>query len=63
MPAENGHLLFVGSPTGYSLREAPGDPPRVGDEVEVDGRTLVVSKVGPSPLPGDPRPCAYADGK
>jgi hypothetical protein len=33
--------------------------PVVGAEVEHDGQTLVVTKVGPSPLPGDVRLCAY----
>jgi hypothetical protein len=65
MPDENGsgnrgYLLFVWSPTGYTLRELEGEPPRVGDEIE-DG--LVVSKVGISPLPGDARACAYSMGK
>jgi hypothetical protein len=55
-----GYVLFVWSPTGYSLREQPGEVPRVGDEVE---EGLVVTKVGPSPVPGDTRPCAYSMGK
>ena len=58
-----GHVLFVWSPTGYTLREAEGDPPPVGYEFEENGRTLVVTKVGASPLPGDPRPCAFSVGK
>jgi len=33
--------------------------PAVGSEVETDGTTLLVTKVGPSPLPHDKRPCAY----
>ena len=55
-----GYVLFVWSPTGYSLRDREGDPPHVGDEVE-DG--LVVTKIGPSPVPGDTRTCAYSIGK
>jgi hypothetical protein len=31
----------------------------VGDEVEEDGARLRVSKLAPSPLPGDERSCAY----
>jgi hypothetical protein len=54
-----GHLLFVWKTSGYELREADGDVPAVGAEVEQDGQTLRVSKVGPSPLPGDKRLCAY----
>ena len=55
-----GHVLFLWSPTGYSLREAEGPPPPVGRELEHAGRRLVVVKIGASPLPGDTRPCAYA---
>jgi len=55
-----GYLLFVWSPTGYTLKEMDGKPPAVGAEVE-DG--LVVSKVGLSPLPGDTRACVYSMGK
>lgn len=57
-----GYLIFVWSPTGYELREQEGDPPEVGDQVEVDGRTLLITKLGPSPLPGDDRVCAYSSG-
>jgi len=54
------YLLFVSQPTGYELRERDGDPPSIGDmvEEEEDGR-MRVSKIGPSPLPGDSRRCAY----
>jgi hypothetical protein len=55
-----GHVLFLWSPTGYTLREAAGPPPSVGHELEHGGRRLVVVKIGASPLPGDTRPCAYA---
>ena len=54
-----GHLLFVWKPSGYELREQEGEPPSVGSEVEQDGQTMRVTKVAPSPLPGDERPCAY----
>ena len=58
--ADGRYLLFVWKPTGYELREAEGELPAVGAEVEQDdGRRLRVSKVGVSPLPGDDRPCAY----
>jgi hypothetical protein len=53
------HLLFVWRPSGYELREEPGDAPAVGSEVERDGEHLRVTKVAPSPLPGDRRECAY----
>lgn len=56
----NGYLLFVSKPTGYELRERDGDLPALGDVVEEDGGRLRISKIGPSPLPGDSRRCAYA---
>jgi len=55
----SGFLYFVWAPTGYTLVERSGDPPRPGAEVEDSDGRYVVSKVAPSPLPGDPRPCAY----
>jgi hypothetical protein len=58
-----GYVLFLWSPTGYTLRELEGEPPQVGQELEENGRTLVISKVGASPLPGDARPCAFSVGK
>jgi hypothetical protein len=57
--ADGKYLLFVWTPSGYTLEERDGDPPVVGAEIELDGGRQRVSKVGPSPLPGDPRPCAY----
>jgi hypothetical protein len=58
-----GYLLFVWSPAGYTVRELEGEPPQVGREIEDDGRTLVVTKVGPSPYPADPRLCVYSLGR
>jgi hypothetical protein len=57
------YLLFAWSPAGYALRERTGEPLPVGSELTDDGHQLVVTKVGPSPLPGDDRPCAYTTGK
>ena len=56
-----GHLLFVWSPAGWTLQEREGDAPEVGTTVEDAGRTLRISKVGPSPLPGDRRLCAFTE--
>jgi len=56
------YLLFISKPSGYELREQDGDPPAVGSEIEQDGKTLKVSKIAPSPLPHDKRPCAYLVG-
>ena len=60
--AEGKYLLFISKPTGYELLEREGEPPGVGSEVELDegaGARFVVSKIAPSPLPQDDRPCAY----
>jgi hypothetical protein len=54
-----GHLIFVWKTSGYELRERDGDVPPVGAEVQEDGETLHVTKIAPSPLPGDRRQCAY----
>ena len=58
-----GYLLFVWSPTGYTIREMDGDPPPIGHEFEEGDLKLVVNKIGASPLPGDDRVCAYSVGK
>ena len=57
------YVLFVWSPAGYTLREVEGDLPHVGDELDDNGHTLVVNKIGASPLPGDNRACAFSVGK
>jgi hypothetical protein len=61
MPTEtqSGHLLFVPSPQGYRLELREGETPEHGAQVELDGRTFVVTRVGPSPYPMDARRCAY----
>jgi hypothetical protein len=56
------YLLFVWTPAGYELREQDGEPPSVGDQIEVDERRLSITKLGVSPLPGDARVCAYSMG-
>lgn len=55
----SGHLLFVWSANGWTLKEREGDPPAVGSTVQDGDRTLQISKIGPSPLPGDRRRCAF----
>jgi hypothetical protein len=57
--ADGTYLLFVWTPSGYELREEQGEPPAVGSEVEAANGRLRVTKIAPSPLPNDPRPCAY----
>jgi hypothetical protein len=53
------YLLFVWKPSGWELHQREGDPPAVGEEVEEDTVRMTVTKVAPSPLPGDDRRCAY----
>ena len=53
------YLLFVWKPSGYELVEQEGEAPSVGSSVEVEGKQLRVTKLAPSPLPGDRRVCAY----
>jgi hypothetical protein len=55
----DGYLLFISKPTGYELVPESGEPPAVGEDVEVAGAKLRVSKIAPSPLPRDSRQCAY----
>ncbi|MDH4101979.1 MAG: hypothetical protein OEW52_08360 [Thermoleophilia bacterium] len=55
----SGYLFFVWAPTGYTIVERTGSPPRPGAEVEDGERRYLVSKIAPSPLPGDRRPCVY----
>jgi signal peptidase I len=56
-----GHLRFVWSPAGYELVGYRGEPPAVGAFLNEHERLYRVSKVAHSPLPGDPRPCAYLE--
>jgi hypothetical protein len=58
-PQQSTHLRFLWTASGYELREREGDVPGVGEEVEEDEQRLRVTKVAPSPLPGDLRRCAY----
>jgi hypothetical protein len=53
------HLVFIWSASGYDLREREGEPPEVGASFEEETGRFVVTKVAPSPLPGDTRRCAY----
>ncbi len=60
-PQQRTHLRFVWTTNGYELRERVGEPPAVGEEVEESEKRLRVTKVAPSPLPGDVRRCAYLE--
>jgi hypothetical protein len=58
-PQPRTHLRFVWTTNGYELREREGDAPGLGEEVDEDETRLRVTKVAPSPLPGDLRRCVY----
>jgi hypothetical protein len=53
------YLLFVSKPTGYELRERDGELPQVGTVLDEEEGRMMVTRIGPSPLPGDNRRCAY----
>jgi flavin reductase (DIM6/NTAB) family NADH-FMN oxidoreductase RutF len=53
------HLVFVWTPLGYAIETRPGLPPAPGAALVAGERRHRVTKVAPSPLPGDPRACAY----
>ena len=53
------HLRFVLRAGGYTVTQSEGEPPEIGQLVELDGERFVVAKTGPSPFPYDRRPCAY----
>jgi len=57
------HLLFISTSGGYALVEREGPPPPVGRGIEIPEQAVsfLVRKVGPSPLPNDPRTCAYLE--
>jgi len=61
--AGEGHLLFVPTTAGYLLVERNGPAPPDGDRVELpeQAASFRVAKLGASPLPHDPRVCAYLD--
>jgi hypothetical protein len=55
------HLLFISTSGGYALVEREGPHPSVGHGIQLPEQAVsfVVTKLGPSPLPNDPRICAY----
>jgi hypothetical protein len=56
-----GYVSFFPGEDGYRLRDAAGPCPAVGEELDQDGRSYLVLKVGSSPFPNDARPCAYLE--
>jgi hypothetical protein len=54
-----GYVLFVASAEGYTLLEFAGRLDPDAREIVLDGKAHSVQRVGRSPLPHDPRRCAY----
>lgn len=54
-------VAFVSSPHGYRLHDGAGGAPQRGSVLELEGAPHRVVKIGPSPLPGDPRRCLYVE--
>lgn len=55
------YLVYLSTPGGYRLTEARGLLPGGGDPL--DELDAAVVRVGPSPLPGDSRPCVFATAR
>ncbi len=58
---KGGWIAFVSSPAGYRIVERDGPAPARGDARQLEGGSHRVLLVGPSPLPGDRRRCAYVE--
>lgn len=54
-------LLFVTTSSGYRLVEPGGVAPARGDRVQLAEGSFHVLRLGPSPLPGDRRRCAFLE--
>ncbi len=55
------HVAFAPTDEGYRLVALDGPPPTIGETVTVNGKSLLCTRLGVSPLPLDPRPCAYLE--
>jgi hypothetical protein len=61
--ASRGHVIYAQVAGRYVLIERGGEPPEpdaIVELPEVGGETVLVGRVGKSPLPGNSRPCAFA---
>ena len=52
------HVRLVCRASGYTFEEVDEPPPTLGEPCELDGKTFVVGRFVPSPLPSDCRRCA-----
>jgi hypothetical protein len=57
--AASTHVRFVALPGGYHLTTSEEPCAKAGDRIVVDDYSFLVTKVGRSPLPDDPRPCVF----
>ena len=62
-PAADGWVAFVPSPDGYFLFPQEGSPPACQAAVQLQLGAFLVLRLGPSPLPGDRRRCAFLERK
>ena len=58
---EAGHVLFVPGRDGYALVLRDGAVPGLSEPVALAGANYRVARLGPSPLPGDRRRCAFLE--
>ncbi len=58
-PVQAGHVLVVSAPDGYRLLQRDGPPPDRSAALALEGGAFLVLRLGPSPLPGDRRRCAF----
>jgi hypothetical protein len=54
-------ILVVPTPAGYRLATPRGVVPEPGERLRVEDEWYRVVRVGPSPLPGDGRRCAFLE--
>jgi len=57
----DGFVLFVATPAGYRLVIPDGITPDRGERLCVEEEWYRVLRLGPSPLPGDRRRCAFLE--
>lgn len=55
------HVAFAPGSAGYRLLVREGPVPAVGERLESDEVRYRVLRLGPSPLPGDRRRCAFLE--
>jgi hypothetical protein len=53
-----GHTALLCRPGGYAVLELESPPPVVGEVITLDDVDFTVSRLAPSPFPGDRRRCA-----